>query len=230
MITNLVYEDFPSHIGDRAKMDFVTKYSKFCCQGYVTPTEDCRIAGLNSWSPKLQSHSSFTFGFTRLETAARSLFFVMRKLSWRLKILNPHMMWVDVLIGLGSILLAIFIILGIVIIVVSFTHCLMGVSTRPAWHSKFYAWLFLLWPRLIQNSCWINLKGGAFWENLSSVVTSLDSRKTNWEIIKRTFLLAIKGITVNIVTTTEILIPVQAFLKAFIASYSLFLGDILPFL
>ena len=109
-------------------------------------------------------------------------------------------------------------------------HCLMGVSTRPAWHSEFYAWLFLLWPRLIQNSCWINLKGGAFWENLSSVVTSLDSRKTNWEIIKRTFLLAIRGITVNIVTTTEILIPVQAFLKAFIASYSLFLGDILPFL
>ena len=106
------------------------------------------------------------------------------------------------------------------------THCPMGVSTRPAWHSEFYAWLFLLWPRLIQNSCWINLKGGAFWENLSSVVTSLDSRKTNWEIIKRTFLLAIRGITVNIVTTTEILIPVQAFLKAFIASYFLFLGDI----
>ena len=106
------------------------------------------------------------------------------------------------------------------------THCLMGVSTRPAWHSEFYAWLFLLWPRLIQNSCWINLKGGAFWENLSSVVTSLDSWKTNWEIKKRTFLLAIRGINVNIVTTTEILIPVQAFLKAFIASYFLFLGDI----
>ena len=106
------------------------------------------------------------------------------------------------------------------------THCPIRVSTRPAWHSKFYAWLFLLWPRLIQNSCWINLKGGAFWENLSSVVTSLDSRKTNWEIIKRTFLLAIRGINVNIVTTTEILIPVQAFLKAFIASYFLFLGDI----
>ena len=105
-------------------------------------------------------------------------------------------------------------------------HCPIRVSTRPAWHSKFYAWLFLLWPRLIQNSCWINLKGGAFWENLSSVVTSLDSWKTNWEIIKRTFLLAIRGITVNIVTTTEILIPVQAFLKAFIASYFLFLGDI----
>ena len=114
--------------------------------------------------------------------------------------------------------------------VANLSHCLMGVSTRPAWHSEFYAWLFLLWPRLIQNSCWINLKGGAFWENLSSVVTSLDSRKTNWEIIKRTFLLAIRGITVNIVTTTEILIPVQAFLKAFIASYSLFLGDIIPFL
>ena len=61
-------------------------------------------------------------------------------------------------------------------------------------------------------------------------MTSLDSRKTNWEIIKRTFLLAIRGITVNIVTTTEILIPVHAFLKAFIASYSLFLGDILLFL
>ena len=105
-------------------------------------------------------------------------------------------------------------------------HCPIRVSTRPAWHSKFYAWLFLLWPRLIQNSCWINLKGGAFWENLSSVVTSLDSWKTNWEIKKRTFLLAIRGINVNIVTTTEILIPVQAFLKAFIASYFLFLGDI----
>ena len=61
-------------------------------------------------------------------------------------------------------------------------------------------------------------------------MTSLDSRKTNWEIIKRTFLLAIRGITVNIVTTTEILIPVQAFLKAFIAVYFLFLGDILLFL
>ena len=48
VITNLVYENFPSQIGDRAKMDFVTKSSKFCCQGYVTPTEDCRIAGLNS--------------------------------------------------------------------------------------------------------------------------------------------------------------------------------------
>ena len=46
---------------------------------------------------------------------------------------------------------------------------------------------------------------------------------------KRTFLLAIRGINVNIVTTTEILIPVQAFLKAFIASYSLFLGDILAY-
>ena len=34
------------------------------------------------------------------------------------------MMWVDVLIALGSILLAIFIILGIVIIVVSFTDVL----------------------------------------------------------------------------------------------------------
>ena len=61
-------------------------------------------------------------------------------------------------------------------------------------------------------------------------MTSIDSCKTNWEIKKRTFLLAIRGITVNIVTTTEILIPVQAFLKAFIASYSLFLGDILLFL
>ena len=67
------------------------------------------------------------------------------------------------------------------------SHCPMGVSTRPAWHSEFYAWLFLLWPRLIQNSCWINLKGGAFWENLSSVVTSLDSWKTNWEIKKEPF-------------------------------------------
>ena len=81
------------------------------------------------------------------------------------------------------------IILGFLISKVTFgrAHCPMGVSTRPAWHSEFYAWLFLLWPRLIQNSCWINLKGGAFWENLSSVVTSLDSWKTNWEIKKELF-------------------------------------------
>ena len=46
---------------------------------------------------------------------------------------------------------------------------------------------------------------------------------------KRTVLLAIRGINVNIVTTTEILIPVQALLKAFIAIYFLFLGDILFF-
>ena len=68
------------------------------------------------------------------------------------------------------------------------SHCPMGVSTRPAWPFEFFAWLFLLWPRLNQNSCWINLKGGAFWENLTCVVTSLDSWKTNWEIKKNLFI------------------------------------------
>ena len=41
-------------------------------------------------------------------------------------------------------------------------HCSTAMSTRPACHSEFFSWLFLLWPRLNQNSSWINLKGGLF--------------------------------------------------------------------
>ena len=73
-------------------------------------------------------------------------------------------------------------------------------STRAACHSEFFAWLFLLWPRLNQNSNWVNLKRRAFWENQQFVVTSPFPQKFQgglnilvqfWVIVTRTDWLAI---------------------------------------
>ena len=70
---------------------------------------------------------------------------------------------------------------------------------------------------------------GGFLRKLDSCGDITRFLKKDWEF-KKISLLAIKGNQLNIVTTTKMLMPVQAFLKAVTARYALFLGDILLFL
>ena len=70
---------------------------------------------------------------------------------------------------------------------------------------------------------------GGFLRKLDSCGDITRFLKKYWEF-KEISLLAIKGNQLNIVTTTKMLMPVQAFLKAVTARYALFLGDILLFL
>ena len=50
-------------------------------------------------------------------------------------------------------------------------------STRPAWHSGFFAWFILLWPRHDHFSSQINFKGAVFWTINPLVVTQLNRWK-----------------------------------------------------
>ena len=64
-------------------------------------------------------------------------------------------------------------------------HCSTAMSTRPAWHSGFFAWFILLWPRHDHFSSQIKMKGGAFWKTNHFVVTEPNL----WIILWNQFLL-----------------------------------------
>ena len=106
------------------------------------------------------------------------------------------------------------------------THCSTAMSTRPAWHSGFFAWFMLLWPRHDHFSSRINFKRVQFWKSNQFVVTGLHL----W-IIYRGHCSHVwqqsKGFITKIVTRTEILAPVSLLLGTNFKWYRPILGDML---
>ena len=106
------------------------------------------------------------------------------------------------------------------------SHCSTAMSTRPAWHSGFFAWFMLLWPRHDHFSSRINFKRVQFWKSNQFVVTGLHL----W-IIYRGHCSHVwqqsKGFITKIVTRTEILAPVSLLLGTNFKWYRPILGDML---